>query len=73
MQGTGGTLTATLYRATAAAGGGSLSATALTCTLATAAYGCGDTTHTVALTAGDFLQLRVTGSNNANPTIDGLP
>jgi len=66
MQGAGGTLAVTLYRVTAAAGAGSLSATALTCTIATAAYGCGDTTHTVALTGGDFLQPHVAGSSNAN-------
>lgn len=65
MQGVGGTLGVTLYRATAAAGGGSMAATALTCTIATGAYGCADTTHTVALTGGDFLELHVAGSNNA--------
>jgi len=58
MQGTGGTLAVTSYRATAAAGGASMSATSLTCTIATGAYSCADTTDTVALTAGDFLELR---------------
>jgi hypothetical protein len=43
-----------------------MSATALTGTIATSAYGCGDTTHMVALNGGDFLMLRVTGVDNAN-------
>lgn len=50
---------------------GSATCTALTCQITSASTGCNDTTHTVAVSAGDFLAWKIvpTGTPNAQTTI----